>query len=381
MKHKSTTVAALTGAAMSLPAFSGTQPAESTLSVSFSQYREADIPKDEVVAGSNERYDIEVGKFRLVTPVGADWSLTVDATRETMSGASPWGTLYGATGEPNLIMSGATIRDSRTEVALSSTRYTDKASYTLGVARSEEDDYKATSYRIAGEWDRDDKLSTIALGFSYSSDELSPTEAVLFGRVPDASRRSRSISGSWTQVLGKNAVLQSGISLTKKDGYLDDPYKLRDVRPDERTQWALSLRYRRFYDNRNAALHLDYRYYDDDWGIDSHTIDLSWHQNLGIGFQLVPRVRIYSQAEASFFEAADDYTLPKNQPQSSDYRLSGYGALSVGLKAIYRIPAWTVSLSVDQYRSDERFGHNKSRYEHPALLDFTLTNLGLEYRF
>ncbi|MBT4378902.1 MAG: DUF3570 domain-containing protein, partial [Gammaproteobacteria bacterium] len=275
MKHKSTTVAALTGAAMSLPAFSGTQPAESTLSVSFSQYREADIPKDEVVAGSHERYDIEVGKFRLVTPLGADWSLAVDATRETMSGASPWGTLYGATGEPNLIMSGATISDSRTEVALSSTRYTDNASYTLGVARSEEDDYKATSYRIAGEWDRDNKLSTIALGFSYSSDELSPTEAVLFGRVPEASRRSRSISGSWTQVLGKNAVLQSGISLTKKDGYLDDPYKLRDVRPDERTQWAVSLRYRRFYDNRNAALHLDYRYYDDDWGIDSHTIDLS----------------------------------------------------------------------------------------------------------
>jgi hypothetical protein len=381
MKHKSSTVAALTGAAMSLPAFAATQPAESTISVSLSQCHEADIPSDKVVVGSNERYDIEVGKFKLVTPIGADWSLTVDTTRETMSGASPWGTLYGTTGEPNLIMSGATISESRTSLAISSTRYTDKASYTLGVSKSEENDYKATSYQVSGEWDREDKLSTFALAFSYSSDELSPTDAVLYGRVPEANQRSRSISGSWTQVLNKNAVLQSGISLTKKDGYLSDPYKLLDVRPDEKTQWAVSLRYRHFYDNRNAALHLDYRYYDDDWGIDSHTIDLSWHQNLGVRFQLVPRIRIYSQAEASFFEAADDYSLPRDQPQSSDYRLSGYGALSVGLKAIYKLPAWTVSLSVDQYRSDERFGHNKSQYEHPALLDFTLTNLGLEYRF
>ena len=120
MKHKSSTVAALTGAAMSLPAFAATQPAESTISVSLSQYHEADIPSDKVVVGSNERYDIEVGKFKLVTPIGADWSLTVDTTRETMSGASPWGTLYGTTGEPNLIMSGATISESRTSLAISS---------------------------------------------------------------------------------------------------------------------------------------------------------------------------------------------------------------------------------------------------------------------
>ena len=63
-------LAALTTAAMSLPAFAATQPVESTLSVGVSNYQEADVPPHLVVGGDNRRYDVNIRQFRLLTPVG-----------------------------------------------------------------------------------------------------------------------------------------------------------------------------------------------------------------------------------------------------------------------------------------------------------------------
>ena len=101
---------ALSSAALSLPAFSSSQPVETELSLRTTAYREADVPAHRVVSGSDDRYDIDINQFRLITPVGDDWSLGLDVNHESMSGASPWGTIMGINGEPNLIMSGATIR-------------------------------------------------------------------------------------------------------------------------------------------------------------------------------------------------------------------------------------------------------------------------------
>lgn len=375
------TLYALSSAAMALPVFAAPQPAESVLSIRFSQYDESSLAKEDVLTGSEDRYDIDIGQFRLVTPAGRHWSLSLDASRETMSGASPWGTFYGFGGEPNLVMTGATIRDARTEVRIGGTYHGDSQSYSLGVTTSEEDDYESLAIDLGGEWDFNGALSTLSAGLSFASDDLSPTEALMFGRIPKASRKSRSASVSWSQIINAGAVLQAGLSLTEHEGYLSDPYKLRDVRPDRRVEWALSLKYRRFFDNQNAALHLDYRYYDDDWGIESHTMDLAWHQNLGASFQLVPRTRYYSQSESGFYVDADDYTLPPTDNQSSDFRLSGYGAWSVGLKAIYRGVSWSANVSVDRYRADSSYGHAGSRLEHPALLEFTLTAVGLDFVF
>lgn len=63
-------LAALTLAAASLPAFAVTQPAETSVSMGVSNYREADVPSRRVVAGDGDRYDIDVRQFRLLTPVG-----------------------------------------------------------------------------------------------------------------------------------------------------------------------------------------------------------------------------------------------------------------------------------------------------------------------
>ena len=66
--QRSSPLVALTAAAMAMPAFAATQPVESSVSVGYSNYSEADIPRDRVVAGDTRRYDIDVVQFRLLAP-------------------------------------------------------------------------------------------------------------------------------------------------------------------------------------------------------------------------------------------------------------------------------------------------------------------------
>ena len=373
-------LAALTTAAMSLPAFAATQPVESTVSIGVANYQEADIAPHLVVGGDSRRYDVNIRQFRLLAPVGRNWSLGLDLSRETMSGASPWATTPGADGDPALIMSGATIRDTRTETGVTTTRYGDDYSIGLTLTRSKEDDYDAFSPSVSGEWTFNDDLSTLSAGVSWSSDVVEPTDAAVFGRVSREERRSRSASAGFSRVIDRSSVVYAGLSVTDHTGFLSDPYKLRDVRPEGRFERALSVRYRHFLDGPDAAVHLDYRYFDDTWGVDSHTLHTSWYQNLGPSFQMVPNVRYYSQTEADFYRPVDAFDLPLDVHQSSDFRLSAYGAFTVGVKAIVRRPEWSLTISADRYIGNEKYGL-ASGTPHPARLEFTLASIVLDIKF
>ena len=373
-------LAALTTAAMSLPAFAATQPVESTVSVGVSNYQEADVPPHLVVGGDNRRYDVNIRQFRLLSPVGRNWSLGLDLSRETMSGASPWGTSAGVDGEPALIMSGATIRDTRTETGVTATRYGDDHSIGLTLTRSTEDDYEAFSPSLFGEWTFNDALTSLSASVSWSSDVVEPTDAAAFGRVSREERRSRSASIGVSQVIDRSSAVYAGLSVTDHAGFLSDPYKLRDVRPDGRFERALSIRYRHFLDGPDAAVHLDYRYFDDNWGVASHTLHTSWYQNFGPSFQVVPSVRYYSQSEADFYRSVDDFGLPADAHQSSDFRLSAYGAFTFGVKGVVRQPDWSLTISADRYIGNEKYGL-ASGVPHPARLEFTLASVVLDIKF
>ena len=52
---------------------------------------------------------------------------------------------------------------------------------------------------------------------------------------------------SLSQVLNPVASFQTALSLTGQSGYLSDPYKLQDSRPDEKTQIAFSNSLRYFF--------------------------------------------------------------------------------------------------------------------------------------
>lgn len=182
-----------------------------------------------------------------------------------------------------------------------------------------------------------------------------------------------------TQVLNKDAVLNLDMGYTRSTGYLGNPYKLVtiinataypsqlasdgsdpiyglisagafsniEVRPGERNQFNWHFGYNHYIEPFDAALHFNYRFAHDDWGIIAHTFDADWVQPFGQGWTITPRIRYYSQTSADFyapyfstFTVIDPNTgllitskFNKELPSyySSDQRLSGFGALSGGV--------------------------------------------------
>ncbi|MBT5483899.1 MAG: DUF3570 domain-containing protein [Gammaproteobacteria bacterium] len=381
---KSRSLLALTASALALPgiapiARADTPPTNTNIAYRVSSYEEDKLPEEFLFAGSAERYDITIHQFQLVTPVGENYGLTLSTSVESMSGASPWYAVTPFDGEQGIVMSGATIHEKRRDYSVGLRRYLDNGSLGFNVGTSKENDYESWNGGFDIQGDFNNELTTLAGGVSFSSDDINPTDASLYNRVTDQSKRTSSAFISVSQVINQNSLFQSSVNITHHNGFLTDPYKLGDSRPESRTQVAWSNAYRRFISDLDGALHLDLRIYDDDFGINSLTFDLSWYQNVGNAFQVIPRLRYYSQSAADFFTPENDFSgLPLFN--SSDYRLSAYGALSGALQVQASINDMTISFVLERYLSDDSYSFYDGG-KSPAIVDFTRVSLGLGYSF
>jgi len=354
----------------------------------YSKYDEDALPDGLVQSGDPARYQIETHQFRLVKSIGDRYSLTFNAVHETMSGSSPWFVLPGANGTPVQILSGATIEDKRDEFRGKLTRLAENGKWSLELGVSDEDDYQAKSLSLAREIENEDKSRTWALSGSISLDDIDPTDALLFDRVESAEKDSFSIYGGLTQVINRDTLLQVGLNVSKHDGFLSDPYKRvfventirNDNRPGSRTQYAASARLRHYLNSVKAALHVNYRYYLDDWSVEAHTLDISWNQKLPSGWRLSPAIRYHSQESASFYSPFFTDS-PANGFYSSDYRLATYGALSYRISVNKTINDWDFIVSAELYDSKESLAISGTQFQTSGLVDFSRFTAGFNYRF
>ena len=388
-------VLALTGTAMTLPGLGGKAQAlspavESQVDYRYSRYSEDDIDSDKTSNADTQRYEIDTHQFRLVRPWGDEYDVSVNLLYETMSGASPWFITPGANNEPIQVMSGATIEDTRADALVRIRKYYEHEAYGFSLGFSDEDDYQSFNIGLDGEWEMDSQRSYSA-GIGYSDDDLNPTDgrsAQFPDRIDSASKDSLTGYIGITQVIDAQTTVQSSISYTKYDGFLSDPYKLafvngnttNDSRPNGREQFVWLTRFRHFFSNLRAALHLDYRYFEDDWDIVSHTAEAAWYQNIGDGWQVAPSVRYYSQSQAFFYAPFYDQARDDGFA-SSDYRLSPYGALSFRFKVSKSWAGWDLSMSWEQYDSGADRALKDVDVENPGLVDFNILSLGVSRRF
>ncbi len=265
----------------------------------------------------------------------------------------------------------------------------DRASFGVGGGVSEEPDYHSGFLNTGGTFDFNHKRTTLAWGSSYTvssiNASLDANAAADWGAYLGYIRESRghnTLFGlrhdvgatlSATHIINKNSLIEAGMGYTRSSGYLENPYKatmlafddpqqlvdasgLRTVqmrgvleqRPGARNQLNWNVRYVSYIAPLDAALHSDYRFFHDDWGINAHTINLSWHQPLGGGWMLVPGTRYYSQSRADFYAPYFlfnqaypalpgpifpgvprplDFGQLRRRQFSSDARLSGFGSI------------------------------------------------------
>lgn len=266
----------------------------------------------------------------------------------------------------------------------------DEAALDIGGGISVENDYESRFGNINGRWDFNQKLTSLNLGLSYTNSDSSAIfdhdaspyitktafssqiEQVGVLKMIHGNRQDWATTLGLTQVLNKDALVETSIGYTRSTGYMENPYKAMTVvfvdpdqrgknltgnvrafleqRPDQRNQLSLGSRYIQHVGMLDAALHLDYHFFHDDWGINAHTFEADWVQPIGNTWTVTPRVRYYSQDAADFYApyllskqayaktvydkttktfstiSYDPQKLPANF--SSDQRLSGFGALS-----------------------------------------------------
>ncbi len=391
---------ALVGSALALPGMGGGARADSPLErpssdYSFRFYAEEPLPQGKAAAGNptRERYEILMHQFHLESPATERSDVALDIVHETMTGASPW-FVRNQGGTPAQVMSGATIQEERTDALVSGNYYFDRAKLGASAGISTENDYFSWNLGSSGEMSFNDKNTTLSAGVGFSDDTIEPTEAALFGRIEKARKNGYSVFAGLSQVIGRKSVTQTSLSYKLNDGYLSDPYKLAEVgganvpdnRPRERHQLAWLTRYRRHYESVAASLHLDYRYYFDDWQVTSHTLEAAWYQSLFGVARLIPSFRYYSQSQAEFYSPFYA-SAPADGFVSSDYRLSPYGAIAYGVKAEARLEDWprhwdwTLSAGWERYAADGDLALKRVSVESPGLVSFDLFSVQLKGSF
>lgn len=289
-----------------------------------------------------------------------------------------------------------TFRDTR--VALSSQWQQPlgrRLSGNLGFAASQEYDYQSLALDGGLSYDLARNNATLSVAMAYAMDSIEPEGGVplegscLFGasassgcretrfedtrRTTSESKDTIDLLLGYTQVLGPRTLAQLNLSLSRSDGYHNDPFKLvsvidtdnsagngigeperhlHEARPPDRSKRGLFARVKHLLFGRDVA-DASYRFQSDDWGLSSHTVDLRYRWAPSTRHAFTPHLRWYSQSAVDFYTPflRDDMALPTQF--TADYRQGSFDGITVGLEYDYRTAGGSsVRIALEHYRQD-----------------------------
>lgn len=270
---------------------------------------------------------------------------------------------------------------------------------TVGTNFSTEYDFLSLGANGTLARDFNDRNTTLALGLSVEHDFIHPVGGVPTPRaamvLPGAtlprqgSNESKTVLDALlgvTQVLDERTVAQLNYSLSRSNGYLNDPYKvvtlvdpstgdplsyLYESRPGTRTKHALygALRRQLARDIVGGS----YRFFVDDWGVLSHTVDLTYRWKPSPRWWLEPHGRFYRQSAADFYTLRVVGGAPLPGHMSADYRLGAFRAYTTGLQFGWNFADETAVIVKAEYYI--------ARGETDPYPDTEATILQLQYRF
>jgi hypothetical protein len=279
----------------------------------------------------------------------------------------------------------------RVPVSLSLTYDQDNDTLTAGGYYSYEDTYVGRS--LFASYTRRMNLNNTALGvaYSHSFDNWVPDRV-----LPTDRRSERSLDLTVTQLLSPRRSVQFTWSVLRSTGFLAQPTDsfvtaasatIYSNYPEERRGSAAAIRFITLLDDP-TSLHLQYRYYRDDWHIRSDTAGIELFRDLSTTVTLSGRYRYYRQSASYFAKDLDLYT-PGDPLISIDYRMYAFQSHTVGASAILRPSQGFLSsadpdkvkikLSADVYTTSK---HENIQYRyHTDRLTGFFTTIAVDYDF
>lgn len=290
--------------------------------------------------------------------------------------------------------------------------------YSVGGHFSTEHDYRSMGGNASVSRYLNQKNTTLTLAGGLSLDTISPEGGVPVGLSPMAVWGSGSFDADFaasragsddnktvmdlllgmTQVINQSTLMQFNYSLNLSDGYLTDPYKLVSVydhaggtlqgyryeaRPDSRIKHALFWQTRHQLDGGDVV-DLSYRYQFDDWGLDSHTLEVKYRWDLGRHY-LEPQLRWYTQSAVDSYQpyVTTAQLSSSVEELTADYRLGNFDAWTLGMRYGYQVndkQEFYTRLSLYQQTSND-FSSAVTPASGSDLPDTTAVMLILGYKF
>ena len=174
----------------------------------------------------------------------------------------------------------------------------------------------------------------------------------IFTEFDSKTRNTYLIGFTFSQILSKNLQGSLSLDFVSQEGLLSTPFhriNFSDIEdsfienfqladdieklPDTRFKIAIGGRLNYFV-NEIISIRTYYRYYNDDWGIDSHTASLEIPIKITDKFTLYPSYRYYTQTEADYFAPYNEH-LSTDEFYTSDYDLSEFNANQYGFGISY----------------------------------------------
>lgn len=188
--------------------------------------------------------------------------------------------------------------------------------------------------------------------FTITSTSLTPYNPSSFSFHDKKNRNSYSLSFSLSQVLTKKIQFSLFADVLQQQGLLSTPYQrvyfadkedyfinefqlADDIErlPDTRFKLPVGMRWN-FYLNEQFTLRTYYRYYWDNWGIDSHTASIELPIKLSSRFTVYPMYRYYTQNASKYFAPYEKH-ISTEKYYTSDYDLSTFSANQYGVGINY----------------------------------------------
>lgn len=341
-----------------------------------------------IYAESDNQVQAYEGALSITKQIDDERSLNVKGVIDVLTGASPNGAVAQnrvqtftrpsgngsyttAAGETPL---DDTFKDTR--VALS-TQYQHQLSrlwrYSGGANVSKEYDYLALSVNSALARDFNNRNTTASVGLAYAYDTIEPEGGIPNpgvsvdapnNRLEDSeTKQTVDLLLGLTQVINRQTLMQLNYSISDVSGYQTDPFKILSVvdsdgwandyvyesRPEQRIKQSLFWRTKYNLQPSGQVVDMSYRYFWDDWGLASHTIDSKWRVPLKNNHFIEPHMRYYYQQAADFYQVYLDEGETIPEYMTADYRLGELQTYTFGLKYGFPIAGNEFSVRLEYY--------------------------------
>lgn len=365
--------------------------ADDYVRVNFMQYSESD-----------NRVDVFAPAIEINKDIGVDYTINGSFVSDSVSGATP---IYVDTS------SGASAYKSRGTVANTSNIKKENVEFTenrmngnIGVvkrlenrdelsfsfSKSYESDFDSNTFGLGYlMWSNDSKNRSIDAGLSYQSNTILIKDCTYNSECSTADTTSGASSKETatvlsaelgiTQIIDETSLVKASVYYGNENGYLSNPYYnivrtngnttdiVSETRPDSKLSYGFNLKYIKAF-SQTITSKFKYKYYIDDWDINSNTIDINNYYEINDKFIFGFGFRYYTQSEAEFYNESIAYFTDEVYA-SHDDRLSSFNSM-------------TYKTSLD-YKYSDQTSYNLSFniYDQSTDLKTTYSSIGLKYKF